>query len=143
MEKLFREIIDTIGYTFEIPQVVFETRVEGTTTTSEGDHWKCAVCGKSNPISQKECDTLGCVQWKPKQVRDGDWMCCGINNYASRSVCMKCGNAKNGNNNNSNIQPSAPQVPSNWWCSNCRFEVYGSKASCKKCGSVNPAYNKK
>ncbi len=173
----------------EVQKVVFETRVDdqvmqnpvlenpvlenpalrNTTAT-----WVCLVCNMLNPMSIKQCSTPGCTQWRPKPpARDGDWMCCGVNNYASRPKCMKCNQPRDAHNyvipprteNVSHIENdhvsntyvstpsrietyasiqrefvSAPPAPKNWWCRNCKFEIYGSKTTCSKCGSTNPIY---
>ena len=57
------------------------------------EEWKCRKCGKSNPMTQKECSTSRCREWRPRHLapkRKGDWECCGEVQFASRKKCRKC-----------------------------------------------------
>lgn len=154
---------------YEIRSVTFKTRVEGgveeealPASAAEARQWHCAVCGCYNDMSHRACKTEGCDQWRPKpaavappQQRVGDWQCCGMSNFASRSQCMRCGGGKPGSfvspassMKEYDAPPSAPtkkQVMGNgihrpdWNCSKCNFKIFGSKDSCFKCGTRNPA----
>lgn len=100
-EKRF--IVETLirqSPSFNLQQVSFKSRVEGGEVDITDKSWKCQTCGNFNPLNQKECLSRGCDQWRPARVsgqndngvaKPGDWMCCGYNNFASRTTCAKCG----------------------------------------------------
>lgn len=127
---------------YRVCNVSFKTRVE----EAGAETWSCAVCGLCNKIQNKLCDACECDRWAP-HARAGDWSCCGVNNFASRSTCMKCNRPR---------EASAPTAPPeyevaplkrqaqgggkrpDWHCYKCDFIVFGSKDACGKCGSKNP-----
>lgn len=100
-----RRVIETLirhSPTFELLKVSFKSRVEGGAVDVDDKSWKCQTCGNFNPLSQKECLSRGCDQWRPVGIsnsvdggsvaaKPGDWTCCGYNNFASRATCAKCG----------------------------------------------------
>lgn len=141
---------------FQIREVSFKTRVEGLVAEQGTPTWSCAICGLANLNINKTCGTEGCDQWAPHAApRAGDWSCCGVNNFASRTSCMKC-NRPRGNLSEYEVSPNAPSAPPaheisplkkqatgnkgrpDWRCYKCDFIVFGSKDSCFKCGSKNP-----
>lgn len=146
--------------TMRISKLHFKTRVEGGEPEVTDSTWRCQVCHNINPLSQKTCLTPNCDQWKPKDVsppRPGDWMCCGVNNFATRTHCMKCGSSSRGGGGAAasaaakpyEVPPSAPPSQAvfepapkkpkraDWWCPRCEFKIFGSKDRCGKCGYLN------
>ena len=84
--------------------------------------------------------------------RPGDWTCpgCSAHNFASRSVCFKCKNAKPGGGGGSlggsaggDFSTKAPEPaggpaggnfrPGDWICSGCRAHNFASRSACFKC----------
>lgn len=141
-----------------VSRIHFKTRIEGGEPEVTDTTWKCMICHNINPMGQKTCLTPNCDQWKPKESRPGDWMCCGINNFASRTHCMKCGRPNSGSSSAAAamgpyeippavvaVVPSAPPLEpapkkpkrADWWCPTCQFKIFGSKDKCGKCGFLN------
>jgi hypothetical protein len=161
----------------KLTNVAFKTRIEGGITEVTQTTWKCQICGNVNPLDQKQCLTANCDQWRPLGVapnansneekqRYDDWICCGVNNFASRSQCMRCGKPKQPLNPYE--QPPIPTAPSyatmpdlraqppafhpatgtppwpasgpkqDWWCPRCNFKIFGSKDKCFKCNTRRP-----
>lgn len=82
---------------FQLTNVAFATHVDALAPLAPGaETWLCPICYNSNPERARQCTTPGCDQWKPFSTREGDWMCCGVNNFASRQMCMKCGKNRQG-----------------------------------------------
>lgn len=151
---------------FQVSETTFQVRQEGGDAIYSPDDWKCASCHKVNPIGRKECLTPGCSQWRPQQAmprRPGDWECCGSVVFASKPNCLKCGRPNPNLMARHLDAPSAPSAPSiyemappqqrsmaipvppaaarkvrhpDWYC--CGDMVFGSKASCWKCGRPRP-----
>ena len=80
--------------------------------------------------------------------RPGDWTCpgCAAHNFASRSVCFKCKNAKPGGGfggagGDVGAKVSEPAGgpaggnfrPGDWICSGCRAHNFASRSACFKC----------
>lgn len=99
---------------FQVVDTTFQVRQEGADPVYSAEDWKCASCGKANPIGRKECLTAGCSQWRPQQAmprRPGDWECCGSIVFGSKPNCLKCGRP-NPNLMARNLEaPSAPPAP--------------------------------
>jgi hypothetical protein len=100
---------------FQVLDTTFQVRQEGGDPIYSSDDWKCASCGKTNPIERKECLTIGCSQWRPQQAmprRPGDWECCGSIVFGSKPNCLKCGRPNpNLMATNFDAAPSAPFAP--------------------------------
>jgi hypothetical protein len=124
--------------------------------------WTCPDCQSVNSLQIKECQNPHCSQWRPMVKKAGDWNCvqCSFSNFASRGQCMRCNAPKVVDPYNmpppsapfqsvapSPFQSVAPAPPlaqppasrlkgyhQDWWCTNCQFKVFGSKAQCGKCG---------
>ncbi len=126
-----------------IRDTLFRTTTKGVEQIVSNGQWKCADCGTSNSMEQKECQSAHCDQWRPNVARPGDWNCqsCKYSNFASRPQCGKCGTNKQ---NAYEQPPSAPPAPPvhrkkpDWHCPMCNFKIFGSKPSCQKCGTMNP-----
>merc|ERR1712107_363126 len=87
-----------------------------------------------------------------------DWMCpgCGINVFASKSSCFKCGTVKPGMGGVGGVGAmggcgifagmadkfaafgKAGDTSNDWLCPGCGINVFASKSSCFKCGTVKP-----
>ena len=81
--------------------------------------------------------------------RPGDWTCpgCHAHNFASRSVCFKCKNAKAGGSgggggfsgdvSKSSEPAGGPTAgnfrPGDWICTGCRAHNFASRSACFKC----------
>jgi hypothetical protein len=81
--------------------------------------------------------------------RPGDWTCpgCAAHNFASRSVCFKCKNAKPGGGFGGGAggdvgakvsEPAGGPAggnfrPGDWICSGCRAHNFASRSACFKC----------
>jgi hypothetical protein len=162
-------LIRSSGRTYPIRDVSFKTRVEGGAqeVDAEKGTWTCAVCGMGNSTAIKTCARQGCDQWRPMSsafavtARQGDWLCCGVHNFASRTECMKCGRSKLQQQQQPSSMPeydAPPTAPAkvlvversssssngggrrpDWHCVRCNYTIFGSKPSCGKCGTRNPA----
>lgn len=158
-----REILENMmrscGYRMLLSNATFKTRVEGGDPEVTESTWQCQVCRNVNPVSQKQCLSQGCDQWRPiglsaaTPVRPGDWTCCGVNNYASRSLCMVCNKPKLASIGSDQSPYDLPPPPSSasapvlqqlqaakyrigdWRCPRCNFKIFASKDQCIKCGT--------
>lgn len=133
----------------KLTNVAFRTHIEGGITEVTQNAWRCQMCRTVNPLDQKQCLKRNCDQWRPLIVKADDWMCCGVNNFASRSQCMKCGKPKqqlNPYEQSPNAEATAPsyaavsaqqssRLKQDWWCVRCNFKVFGSKDKCSKCNT--------
>ncbi len=146
-----REFIETMIRTRRVMQltnVLFKTRIEGGNVEITDTTWRCQICEKVNPLTQRNCLTAGCDQWRPlhdEKERYGDWICpygCGVNNFGSRTQCMKCNRPKDAISVYEIPPPSAPIARGgykpDWWCMKCQFNVFGKKDRCSKCNTLNP-----
>lgn len=135
---------------FNVTDTLFSTQTKGANPVIDVQQrtWTCPDCQKINSMEIKECQNPHCNQWRPKVSRPGDWNCpqCLYSNFASRAQCAKCNTLKNANPYEI-PPPSAPvfrtaPAPnhsnnnSDWWCTVCDFKIFGSKASCGKCGQI-------
>ncbi len=144
---------------FFVHDTLFRTTTKGAEPMIADGKWTCPDCKTQNPMDQKECGSAHCDQWRPKPAfvkRDGDWQCikCGVENFAGRAACMKCGFMKVDQLARAaqyEMPPAAPSAPPaqqlqplvaggrkpDWFCPACRFTVFGSKAACRG-GMRNP-----
>ena len=78
-------------------------------------------------------------------VRPGDWNCsaCGVNNFASRVKCFKCGTPQDGSapqtdfqgGGGGNFQGGGNVRPGDWNCPSCNVNNFASRNACFKCGT--------
>lgn len=133
----------------QIAETTFQVRNEGGEAVFNNETWKCNSCSQLNLVTQKECGTPNCFQWRPQQAmprRQGDWECCGVIVFGSKPNCLKCGRPKPDLMARNLDAPSAPsiyEVPPrqkgrypDWYC--CGDMVFGSKPNCWKCGKKRP-----
>lgn len=82
-------------------------------------------CSSSATASSTSASSL------PENFRAGDWMCpCSAHNFASKSVCHKCGTLKA-------VAAVAKSTPDNFrpgdWMCPCGAHNYATKSLCHKC----------
>ena len=151
--EMLENMMRSCNYTMILSNATFKTRVEGGDAEVTDSTWQCQVCRNTNPISQKQCLSQGCDQWRPIGLapsRPGDWTCCGVNNYSSRTYCMVCKQQKPLSNNVDSpydLPPPSASAPvlqqvhalkhriGDWWCPRCNFKIFASKDHCIKCGT--------
>eukprot|EP00466_Bigelowiella_natans_P016364 jgi/Bigna1/45259/e_gw1.116.19.1 len=92
---------------------------------------------------------------QPSSFRPGDWMCtqCGAHNYASKSLCFRCGmgmmanygnygQAMHGGHGGGGMGGIFIDVAKfragDWLCISCKAHNYASKHSCYKCSAAKP-----
>jgi len=136
----------------QVTETIFRTHSEGEAApplapkTSE-TVWKCSECHKVNPIGRRECSGHDCDQWRPREMmpsKPGDWRCCGMVQFASRSSCFKCGKPKNGVPNAYHQPPFAPSAPllhrrrGSWDCQCCGDHQFAKNLACRMCGVKKP-----
>lgn len=92
------------GTVLTIEKTLFESRndeADASTRFTDKD-WTCLRCATRNKIHARQCTGsvrgVQCEQWRPRAAmahvnkkREGDWHCCGEDQYATRVVCRKCG----------------------------------------------------
>lgn len=65
-------------------------------------------------------------------MKEGDWICpsCTNHNFASRTVCNRCGGPK--------PPPEGKGQPGDWVCPFCGNHNYRSRQACNRCGAPKP-----
>jgi hypothetical protein len=169
--NLFEAMIVEQQGVFTVVDTIFSTRSDSVVPAAAAavpsspprpmgtETWVCPECKKWNPISSKECAQFGCDQWRPKKCmpgRVGDWECCGETQFASRSNCRRCGNAKTGSLQGVYSAPpypmdaaSAPPPPpenprakqkhkADWTCPGCGDNQWARNKRCRMCSTERP-----
>ncbi|KAA8535066.1 hypothetical protein F0562_030069 [Nyssa sinensis] len=122
----------------------------------EGD-WMCSSCRHLNFKKKDVCYNCRCPKFGGTDVSSyrteilpGDWYCtvinCGAHNYASRTSCHRCNNAKDyycaygagmmGSGGSLYEGSALPGwKPGDWVCTRlgCGVHNYASRAECFKC----------
>jgi hypothetical protein len=112
------------GTILTIEKTLFESRndkADASTCFTDKD-WTCLRCSNVNQIQSKQCTGsvrgFQCEQWRPRAAlahvnkkREGDWHCCGEDQYATRVNCRKCGKANSSNNSSSRINKKRSICP--------------------------------
>ena len=120
-------------YSNSFVQSMFNAIFDAIFDMSKRGDWFCPQCGKNNFASRNKCFGCGCFRSKADNqnnptsantIKSGDWNCtCGELNFASRIVCRKCSNPKNG---------VAIVNQGDWNCT-CGELNFASRIVCRKC----------
>ena len=105
--------------------------------------WKCIKCFRENPSSSKECESINCNQWRPRNQipkRKGDWQCCQETQFASRNKCRKCNKPKHGRKKEEKEDIAVNIVfrVGDWLCPKCNDHQFQNRTYCRKCETSRP-----
>lgn len=120
------------GCGIQVNDTTFQVRNEGGEAVFNNETWKCNSCSRLNPVTQKECSTPGCSQWRPLQAmprRDGPSAPLAPSGDSIYEVPPPMNAPVYRPNNSKGRYPD-------WRC--CGDMVFGSKANCWKCGRKRP-----
>merc|ERR1711920_204300 len=84
------------------------------------------------------------IEGEGKGSGKGDWVCgtCGMNVFANKSMCFRCGTNKDGSiggDGSTTGKGDNSKRPNDWDCPNCGVHVYAWKPQCFRCGTFKPA----